>query len=267
MKKIISSLFCAVMIFTLSLPVFGYDSEHPSRLIDNADLLSSSEEASLLSKLDEISERQQFDVVIVIEQSIGDKTPMEYADDYYDYNGYGMGTDRDGAILLLSMEERDWYISTCGYGITAITDAGRESMSDRFVPYLSDGDYSEAFELYADLCDDYVTQAKAGHPYDVGNLPKEPFPYLIRIIISIVAGFVIAFIAVSIMKGKLTSVKMQDSASDYTKPGSMNVTERRDMFLYSHVSKTLKPKDSGSGGSSTHTSSSGSTHGGGGGKF
>lgn len=51
------------------------------------------------------------------------------------------------------------------------------------------------------------------------------------------------------------------------KKESLNITEKRDLFLYRTVSRTAKPKNESSGGSSTHTSSSGSTHGGGGGKF
>lgn len=52
------------------------------------------------------------------------------ADDFYDYNGYGYGEEGDGIIFLISMEERKWQISTCGFGITAFTDAGQEYMAD-----------------------------------------------------------------------------------------------------------------------------------------
>lgn len=52
------------------------------------------------------------------------------------------------------------------------------------------------------------------------------------------------------------------------KDNSLNINERRDLFLYNTVTRTAKPKnDDSGGGSSTHTSSSGTTHGGGGGKF
>ena len=99
--------------------------QEKTRVVDMADLLSDSEESSLLFKLDEISERQQFDVVVVTVGSLDGKTPTAYADDFYDYNGYGFGAEYDGVLLLVSMEERDWRISTCGYGITALTDAGQ----------------------------------------------------------------------------------------------------------------------------------------------
>ncbi len=41
---------------------------------------------------------------------------MEAADDFYDYNGYGQGPDRDGLILYVCMDTRDIWISTlrCG---------------------------------------------------------------------------------------------------------------------------------------------------------
>ena len=69
-------------------------------------------------------------------------------------------------------------------------------------------------------------------------------------------------------RGQLKTVRRKAAASDYVRPGSMNVAYANDVFLYSHVNRTAKPKDNdSSGGSATHTSSSGTTHGGGGGKF
>ncbi len=71
------------------------------------------------------------------------------------------------------------------------------------------------------------------------------------------------------MKGQLKTVQSQSKADDYVKSGSMKLTKQNDLFLYKHVERREKPKESdrSAGGSKTHTSSSGSTHGGGGGKF
>lgn len=258
-KRIIISFFIAVFCMALSLPSFASS----PRLVDEADLLTSSEETELLEKLDEISERQDCDIVVVTVDSLEGKSAMAYADDYYDYNGYRY----DGILLLLSMADRDWYVSTKGYGISAITDAGLDYMSDKFVPYLSEGEYSKAFETYADLCDDYITHAKDGNPYDTNNKPKEK-PGMIATLGSLVAGLIAAVTGTGTMKSKLKSVSMQNTASDYVRNGSMNVTDSREIFLYTHIDRVEKPREERSGGgSSTHVSSSGSTHGGGGGKF
>lgn len=250
----------------------GVPTGYTSRLVDNADLLNDSEETTLLAKLDEISERQQLDVVVVTVESVGDKTPEAYADDFYDYNGYGFGENHDGILLLVSMENRDWHITTTGYGITVFTDAGIKYLSKQFLDDLSDGNYAAAFTTYAEKCDEFITQAKTGEPYDVNNLPKEPFDFLMWILISVVVGLVAAYVITKIMKGKLKTVRFQPAASNYVKQGSLNLTNSQDIFLYTHVDRRPRPKDtssggSRSGGSSTHTSSSGSTHGGGGGKF
>ena len=183
------------------------------------------------------------------------------------YSNFGYGESKDGALLLISVEDNDWYISTCGYGITVFTDAGIEYIGKQIKGDLSDSNFAGAFDKFAYLCDDFITQARTGEPYDVKNLPKEPLS-LIWIPIAIVAGFILSLIIVGRMKAKLKTVRFQPAANSYMKAGSMNITESRDMFLYNTVTRTAKPKDNDSGGgSSTHTSSSGSTHGGGGGKF
>lgn len=265
-KRILTVLFALLLCMVVVIPTFAA-SDLP-RLVDNADLLTDSEESTLLSKLNEISERQQADVVVVTADTLDGKTPMDYADDFYDYNGYGFGADKDGVLLLVSMEDRDWWMSTTGYGIIAITDAGIEYISEKFLSDLSDGDYADAFTTYAELCDDFFTQARSGQPYDTGHMPKQPFNIARNLLIALIVGFVIALIATGVMKGKLKTVRFQSAASNYVKANSMNVTESRDMFLYTHVDRRAKPKDTdSSSGSGTHTSSSGSTHGGGGGKF
>lgn len=241
------------------------------RLVDNADLLTDSEESDLLSKLDEISERQQMDVVIVTINSLEGKTATAYADDFYDYNGYGFNDTRDGILLLVAMDDREWAISTCGSGIPTFTDAGQEYIVEQFKPDLSDGYYFDAFNTFAELCDDYITQAETDEPYDSNNMPKEDFPLVRNILIALAAGVIIGIIVVLVMASQLKSVGMKRNASDYTVPNSLRLTQNQDLFLYHVVTKRVRPKDDdssfGGGGSSSHSSSSGSSHGGSSGSF
>lgn len=265
-KQLFGALLCILLCIAAAYPAFAL-SDMP-RLVDNAGLLSDFEQSELINTLDEISTRQQVDIVVVTTDSLNAKTPEAYADDFYDYNGYGFGEDCDGVLLLVSMEDRDWHLSTCGYGMTAITDDGVEYISDKFLPDLSDGNYAQAFTTYAKLCDEFITQAKTAQPYDGDNMPKAPFDPLKCLIISMAIGLGISLAVTGSMKAKLKTVRMQAAAASYVKANSLHITESRDMFLYNTVDRTEKPKsDSGSGGSSSHTSSSGQTHGGGGGKF
>ena len=233
------------------------------RLVDNADLLNAADERELTALLDEISGRQGMDIVIVTVDSLGGKSARAFADDYYDYNGYAA----DGVLLLIAMGSRDWYISTSGYGITALTDAGIDYISERFLDDLSAGNYVSAFNAYAELCDDFISEAKTGKPYDYGHMPRGAYPFMTHLIISVLIGFLIAFIATAIMRSRLKSVRSKSGATDYVKDGSFRVTKANDFFLYRTVTRRARPKNDSSGGSSTHRSSSGRSHGGGGGRF
>lgn len=247
--------------------------EKPALVVDEAGLLDSQEETALLTKLNEISQRQKMDVVVLTVSSIYGSTPQEYADNYFDYNGYGQGSDHDGVLLLINMGQRDWYISTTGYGIYAITDAGLNYISDKFLNHLSSGDYALAFNTYADLVDQFVTQAKTDTPYDSDSLPKDPLS-LMWLPVSGLLALVVAWLVTAILKGQLTSVQSRSDAREYMKDGSFKLTNSQDLFLYRNVSKVPRPKSTssssgfrGGGGSSSHRSFSGRSHGGGGGKF
>lgn len=272
-------IFVWMFYFCFITPAFA--ANRMPRLVDEAALLSEEEQKDLQSTLDEISERQKADIVVVTVNSMDGKTAMEYADDFYDQNGYGYGDDHDGALLLVCMETRDWHITTTGFGITAITDAGIESISENFLGDLSNANYEAAFTTFATQCDAFFTQAKTAEPYDTGFLPedsyetgydtrsvsKDPFGAG-QLLLSFGAAFLIALIAVSVMKSRLKSVRGQYAADDYIKKGSMQLTKQTDLYLYKQVHRVVRPKETtSSGGSTTHSSSSGSSHGGGGGKF
>lgn len=95
-------------------------------------------------------------------------------------------------------------------------------------------------------------------------MPEGDFPFGKFILISLVIGLVVAFIVTASMKKKLKTVSFKAGASDYMKPGTLNVTSANDVFLYTNVVKREKPKSDSSSGSSSSSSSSGRSHGGGG---
>lgn len=191
-----------------------------------------------------------------------------YADDLYDFCQFGYGPEMDG-VLLVSVGDRKWHISTCGYDITAFTDAGIQYLGQQMTPFMADGDYAGAFRTFVQWSDTYIDAAWAGHPYDVNNLPREPLS-LMYLFLALGIGLMLAWVVVGVMKSQLRSVAFQENAASYVREGSMNLTNSRKLFLYRDVQRTehVEAKDSdSSGGSSTHTSSSGTTHGGGGGSF
>ena len=275
LHSLFAALAALVLAVTLAAPAFAVEGGFADlyyRMYDGAEVLTEDEDNELEDALEELSLRQSFDVTIAsIEslESVGADSMEQFADDLYDYCQFGYGTDRDGVLLLVSVGDRKWHLSTCGYGITAFTDAGIQYLGQQLTPFMAEGDYAGAFRTFVQWADDYVTAAREGHPYDVNTLPREPLSPM-YLVLALGIGLVLAWVIVGVMKGQLRSVAFQENAASYVREGSMKLTNQRDLFLYRDVHRTehVEEKDSSdSGGSSTHTSSSGTTHGGGGGSF
>ena len=271
-------VLCSLAILFPSKATQIPDERLGPRLADQEELLTTEEQEELLARLDEISERQQCDVVIVTVASIEGKTATEYADDYFDYQGYGYGEKSDGILLLVGMKERVWAISTHGsLGISAFTDAGLDYIKEDVQFQLKLDNYAKAFRTFASLCDQFLTAAHKGKPYDVGNLPiKHASPSILIFLFPI--GILIMAWKSRSKKRSLKSVVKKTGAISYKVPNSLHLWVDEDRITGSHVTKRKRNEESrdrggssgsggSSGGSTTHTSSSGRTHGGTSGTF
>lgn len=279
-RKLFSLLLGVLLLAALAMPGFAV-SENPM-VVDNAGLFSDTERKALEEKAQALRETYEMDVVILTVDRLDGKTPQDYADDYYDDHGYGYGDEYSGMLFLLSMEERDWYISTCGDAVYALTDYGIQQLGEAALPDLSSGNYYDAFDAYLDALPSFLDAYQSGHPIDgyadysgeyyhgdqeeVVHYKEKRSPNLL---ISAVIGLIAAGATVGVMAAAMNSKRPQRSASGYLKAGSFHLSRHQDLFLYSNVSKTRRPEPSGNsgGGSSVHRSSSGRSHGGGGGKF
>lgn len=259
MKKLATLVLCAVLILSLSIPVLAYGGS--PKIVDQADLLSDYEEETLERKAQQLADTYGIDVVILSVYSLDGKDITAYADDYFDYNGYGIGPEHSGVLLMLSMEYRDWAISTCGDGIDALTDYGQEQLMDNVLDYLGDDEYYHGFNQYLSELDYYFGAWENGDP--IGSVRFS----FINILVALAIGLVAAGITTSVMQAGMKTANPQRSAQSYLKTGTYNLGTQRDIFLYSRTTRVKKAESSSSSGSSTHRSSSGSTHGGSRGKF
>lgn len=138
-KKLFALLFAFVLSLSCAVPAFAATASH-SRVADGAELLTDDEISALSDMLDEISSRQQMDVVVMTSDDLqGYDTATECADELYEYYGYGFGDEKDGIMLFISMDDRDWAISTCGRAIDVFSENDCDYIGDEIVPYLSDG--------------------------------------------------------------------------------------------------------------------------------
>lgn len=279
-KKLTAFAFILILVFVFAVPIFAVPAppntgDVPSErmyplLIDDADLLSAQEEATLLSKLEEISSRQGMDVAVITVETLGSRDVQAYTDDFYDYYGYGQGESKDGVMFLISMSERMVHMTAVGKAIRTFTDAGRDFILDEYVmPQIKKSNYAKAFDIFATKCDEFITQAKTDIPFDVYNMPRGRFkrPDDTWILVAIIAGVFVTLLVSKNLKKQMKTVEFKAEANNYTVPGSMNLTESSDRFVTTRTTQRVIQDGSrggggsgGGGGSTTHISSSGTTH-------
>ena len=220
-------------------------------VVYNADIIPDDAEKALLERCDMFVSEYEMEVAIVTVNDYEGKTSEAYADDFYDYNGYGWGENDDGMLVVYkpgAEGEREIRITTHGRGSEVFFEGIREGMITDMIPFLTAEDYEGAFTVYLDRAE---TQLKPGIS-------------VIWFFVLTLAGAVIGLIITGSMTAKNKTVVSQKNAKVYTRQGSMNVTGRNDVFLYTRTDVQPKAQDNDS---STHTSSSGRTHNGSGAKF
>ena len=259
MKKIFSCMLLLFITMTLLLPAYAAF-ENPS-IVDEAGYLMQSELDELSRELDKVREKYNFEVAIYTESDMTSGSAEASADDIYDYNGYGAGENDDGIMLYICSDTREYHFTTHGKGLRYFNSNGLAYLESKVLPYLEDDNYYKAFSVYIETTEELLQMATDGKPY---NEKQYSMKYLFGVIIvCLIAPLLIAFLMMRKKLKKMKTAVENDYAANYIKPGSMRIDTSRDLFLYSRITKTERPKSS----SGTHTSSSGRTHGGRGGSF
>lgn len=252
MRKLITFLLILLLLSGTVLAAGG-----SPKIVDDAFLLDDGSEAYLTQQAEHIADTYGVDVVIVTVDSIGASSAQDYADDYFDYNGYGIGPDYSGILLLISMEYREWAISTCGDCIRIFSDRDLDDLFDSMSYQLSSGNYTEAFGAYLDALEAQLRNDPSKDETSPG--------FLSRLLIALVIGAAAGGITIGVMRSKMNTAKRQSGATDYLVNDSFHLYRQQDLFLYSRTSKTRKQQNSSGG--SVHRGSSGRSHGGRSGRF
>lgn len=278
------TLLLCINLSLLSFATYEYGVIPEERIVplvsDEADLLTDDEEMLLTDRLETIGFSYDVEIGVVTVNSLEGKSAENFADDYYDYNGFGYGVNDDGLLVLYKdgvPGDREVYITTHGSAIYKFADYKIDRIVDEMISDLQYGNYYWAFETFADECeyvlenyeiedvggyygsDDLYHDSGSSGPA-IGNVPAVWIPG------SIAIGFILALLIMLGVASGLKTVKRQANAAAYV--DNMNITSKSDTFLYRNVRKTPRPKSTSSGGgSSSHRSSSGRSHGGGGRRF
>ena len=238
----------------------------PPLLVDEADVLTPSQERELTEKLEDVSAKYDIDVVVYTVESLNGKDALDYADDIYVYDEYGTGEEYSGILLLHKPSnipgETEYAITSGGRVKDTISTSKIDSMLDDLVDPIVDGrdsgNYMPAYEAYIEMVNRNM-MSTAERAAD--NILQR---MLGSAVLAPVAGFLMSFGYMGRQKAKLKSVRRQRSAAAYVTNYGPQLRVSQDRFVNRIVNRVpvkreSDNKSSGSGGrpAHVHTHSSG----------
>lgn len=259
-RRFLSIALVLLLAAALSLTAFAdgnWKDNEPTldHVTDEAGILSHDELQQLESMAAEVSAKYDLGVYIITVwdySAYASGDVFDVAKALYMGCSLGVGEDKDGVLLLLSLYDRDYSLITYGdYGNYAFTKAGREHLVDFFLDDFADDYYYNGFVDYISCCDDYLAAAAAGEPYDTDNLPRDPGSVIITVLAVLLIPLLAAVIVTSMLNGKMKSVAIAERAAAYVE-GRLELVGRHDQ--YTHTTTVRQKIESSSGSKSSRSS-------------
>lgn len=171
MKKRICRLllaFLLVLVFCVSMAAAEQTGAQLSCVTDTAGLLSENEKMLLERMAESVSQKYGVGVYIVTVEDYRDfHSEGVYKATYTIYHQYtmGVGPNRDGIMLLLSMADRDWamfcYGSHCEY---AFNSYGQEKLEKVFLDNFGEDDWYAALRITSRNAESIWKRRQTGSP-------------------------------------------------------------------------------------------------------
>ena len=232
---------------------------------DISGLLSFAEWEELEAQAEAISQRSGCGVYAVMlddyteygEGDVFDVTTQIY---HSGENSFGVGSGRDGIILLLSMDERDFALFVYGEKAEyAFNSYGQKKLEDAFLDDFGENDWYGGISDYLDECDEFLAKADAGKPVR----PNMLWGILLMVGISCLISLAVC----AVLKRKMNTVHQKVEANEYIGVEGLVLTDSYDNYTHTTETRTRIAKASSSGGGSSSSSRSGGGGSGRSGKF
>ncbi len=242
------------------------------KVYDFAELLTLSEEEKLYHQVEQFMDSANLDLAIVTISENNKLNAREYADDFYDYNGFGTDSEHSGVLFLVDMDTREIYMSTTGKAISLYSDYRIDMTLDAISQEFSNQNYYQGITKFVTILKNYDTiglPSNKDSKYAIGDDGEvyREFPWLIVLGVP----FAITAIVIGVMVHKNKLVRAATSSREYLDKDSLKINTVSDRLIFTNT--VAVPRSTGSsgsssgGGSSRHSGSSGRSHGGGGHRF
>ncbi len=269
MKKILALITAVLFILSFGTLCFADDlpSWYPSdvssfedfhadsapKVVDDANLFTESEKEELTSKINELVSEYDTDFVIYTTNSSYGFEHNVLAADFYQFNGYGIGDDYNGSVLMICMQsdDRGWYTAASGSCRSYYDSDNINAIDDGIYPDMADGNYYFAMLTYIDEIDELYSTGFVGDT----QISEGDDSISFSLICSAIAGIIVGAIVVLVMRSSMKKVKIATEANSYLVNGSVKLHNSRDYYLHTTVSRVKRSDNNHGGGGSSHSGS------------
>ncbi len=268
-----------ILLLSLLLPCVALANE---MVIDDANLFSVFEINDMEQIIKRIEAEYQMDILVLttydVPQTYSDYVIQDYADNYFDQHGYGLGEDDAGLLYMIDMTNRAPCISTSGVMIDYITDHRLDTLFNVSYDRLAMGDYGRAAVALLQYLERFLAEGReeGSFRYDAETGQRLSGIYNAltgtEMLIAAAVGLAVALVMYTSVSGKYN---LKGSTYRYDRGANTNCqfTKNEEQYLRQSTNvirhTTSNGGRSGGGysgggrGSSVHRSSGGRSHGGG----
>lgn len=271
-NRFVTLLALLCLLMSLALPVHAAEGAYIHET--TGALLTETEAADLDSRCADAAAAYDCGIYAVVlpDYSEYGYDPLSAAEQMYMDMGFGVGENRNGILLMLSMSERD-YALVC-YGDIAnsvFTDRTQARITEDFLDDFGVNHWQGGFEDYVDGCvealagfDGTVGEAYDGYYEDGVYYPETAGSRLAYVLSGygwaiMLISLVIALVVCLVMKGQMKTAKIATRAGEYIPKGGVDLRVRQDTFTHTtrQVIHHERDTNSGGGGGGTSVRSSG----------
>lgn len=231
MKKLQNlTLFLLALVLMLSAAMQVSASEYRF-VYDESDVLTADEERLLEDYAAEVSAQYGCGIYIVTVWDYWEYggSVRDAAENIFLDNDFGLGSEADGVMLMLSMAERDYALIAHGdLGNRVFTDYGKDLLSEEFLDDFRYDDWFDGFEDYIAVSADFLQADAEGTPVDRGHHGGSGG---ISWVFLLLIPAAIAGVSCGVMAAPMKTARVKRNADAYIQRKGIRITGRHDRFI------------------------------------
>lgn len=263
MKKLFRILFCFLLFCFSIIPIQAQD--NTVWIKDNAGILSSEEAEKLETRINTLADTYDVGIYLYTVNSRDTDSIESYAEEVYKADSLGLGTEKNGILLIMDFSDRSYDIAA--YGSTAntcFTDYAKQCMEEAMLSDFSDNEWYRGYDAFLNEAEtDLYYGITKNDPVDYNHDPMtlHAAQNTIRLV-SFFVPLAIALIVCIVIALKNRTARKAAEAAAYT--GTLSLKRHDDIFTHitTHVTHINRNNGGGNGmgGGGTSINAGGFSH-------